>query len=156
MDRLRALVAAYGSDLGRFPEGEREAARALVRESAEARALVEAEAGLDERLARVAAPDLPADLRRRLLEIPIRAPRPKAWPFATRWVPALSWATAAAVGVWLGTLLPDDEGAIAAEPAVDVAGGTSGEPSADVEDETLEEELLEIAAGAYADDWGAP
>lgn len=45
-ERFAALAAAYGADVGRWPEGEREAARTLAA-GAEARRVLAAEADLD-------------------------------------------------------------------------------------------------------------
>jgi hypothetical protein len=104
LERFRALTLAYGGRLERWPSAERDSARALCAESAEARALLSAEAGLDAALASAApAPDLPPELWRRLNELPVRAPQRRIfWPFQRAWIPAVSWALAAVVGVVWG------------------------------------------------------
>lgn len=154
LERFRALVEAYGADLSRFPAGERDAARLLVESSAEARNLLHAERALDAELAALGAPEVSATLERRLLEIPLRAPRARRWPFATVWLPALAWAAAAAVGVWLGAAFPDEvatleEGRVdtsAKEEAVDVPVATP----------TLDDELFELASVTETDAWELP
>jgi anti-sigma-K factor RskA len=50
LERLRAVIDAYGTSAQRWPETERAAAAALLAESAEARALATAAAPLDELL----------------------------------------------------------------------------------------------------------
>jgi hypothetical protein len=74
-ERFAALADAFGADLRRWPEADRNAAQALVQESTLARArLAEADA-LDALLdlSRIAAPS--ADLRQRILAT---APKPRA------------------------------------------------------------------------------
>ena len=50
LERLRAVIEAYGASAPRWPETERAAAAALLAESAEARALLAAATPLDELL----------------------------------------------------------------------------------------------------------
>jgi hypothetical protein len=104
-ERFQQLLAAYGSRTARWPEAEREAAEALLRESATAKSWLEAEAELDLALAEWQPSSLEPDLSRRLLEIPVRYPasKPKRWPFRTLWAPGLGWAAAAAFGLMLGS-----------------------------------------------------
>jgi hypothetical protein len=47
IDRLQTILEAYGASLARWPEGEREAALALIAQSAQARAAVAAASALD-------------------------------------------------------------------------------------------------------------
>jgi hypothetical protein len=103
LERFRALLEAYGARPELWPAAERAAALALRDGSVEARALFEAELGLDVEFAGVVDPELAPDLMRRLNEVPLRAPQKRAW-FSLRglWVPAASWAFAAAVGLGFG------------------------------------------------------
>lgn len=59
LERLRQIIAAYGADARRWPDGEREAAETFVAGSPDARNLVARERALDEGLALVsdAVPD---------------------------------------------------------------------------------------------------
>jgi hypothetical protein len=112
--RFRALAAAYGSDLARWPEEEQAAARTLLDASSDARALLLQERGLDELLA--AAPDREpsADLLRRVAEIPARhAPSASwsLWPFGRVRTLVAALGAAAAMGVAAGAALPErDDG----------------------------------------------
>ena len=104
LTRFRELVAAYGGTLELWPHDELNAARELLVVSAEARALLEAEAAFDRELVAASAlPEVPATLLRRLNEVPLRAPQRRVWwPFGRAWVPAVGWAFAAALGVSWG------------------------------------------------------
>ena len=66
LERLQALLDAYGSAPERWPEEERAAATALIDSSSEARALVEEVAALDALLAKVLEPEVSAALISRL------------------------------------------------------------------------------------------
>jgi len=76
LSRFAQLLDAYGSDAARWPESEREAALELLQRDAKARALHEQAGSLDVLLA--SAPtmnEVPAALRARILEIPVRHAR---------------------------------------------------------------------------------
>jgi hypothetical protein len=120
LDRFRELVAAYGGRLELWPADEVSAARELLAGSAEARALVAAEAAFDRELvATNTPPEVPAALLRRLNEVPLRSPQRRVWwPFGRAWVPAVGWAFAAALGVSWGLFATPFE-------AVDAGTGTS-------------------------------
>jgi len=102
-ERFAALAAAYGADIGRWPEGEREAARGLAVRP-DLRALLESEADLDHQLwqATIAAPS------HRLSEAVIAmAPAPRrAGGGLARWLTAVGvasgMAAACAAGVAMG------------------------------------------------------
>ncbi len=109
LERLRAIVEAYGADAARWPEAEREGALALLASSPEAAALREQARELDalldgasvfeptpELLARVLA--RPARRRASLLE--------ELWPFGPIWRPALGLAGAMVLGVVVGLVAP--------------------------------------------------
>lgn len=148
LERFRALSLAYGGRLERWPSAEREAAHALCRESAEARALLSAEAGLDAALASAApAPDLPPELWRRLNELPARAPQRRMfWPFQRAWIPAVSWALAAAVGVAWGLESAPFESADS-----DAAQGVATVDSASPDAPSAEDDLDALVGGELAE-----
>ena len=102
-ERFGALLAAYGARPELWPAAEREAALALRDASVEARALFDAEVLLDASFAALPEPDLAPDFLRRLNEVPLRiAQKRRFFSFRAAWVPAVSWAFAAVLGVGLG------------------------------------------------------
>jgi hypothetical protein len=103
LERFRALLAAYGARPELWPDTERAAALALRDASVEARALFDEEAGLDATLGALPEPYVSPDFLRRLKEVPLRAPQKRRW-FALpgMWIPAVSWAFAAVLGLGLG------------------------------------------------------
>jgi anti-sigma-K factor RskA len=75
--RFAELAGSYGAAIARWPASEREAAGALLRHSAQARAVLDDARELDAAFAQVPAPDAPsADLRRRLLAAAPGVPEP--------------------------------------------------------------------------------
>jgi hypothetical protein len=104
LERMRELVAAYGGRLELWPASERASARELCETSAEARALLAAEAVFDLALTDASVePEPRADFLRRLNEIPLRTPQRRVWwPFRRAWIPAVGWAFAAVVGLGWG------------------------------------------------------
>jgi len=102
-ERFSALLEAYGARPELWPAAEREAALALRDASTEARVLFDAEATLDASFAALPEPDLAPDFLRRLNEVPVHAAQKRRW-FSLRaaWIPAVSWAFAAVLGVGLG------------------------------------------------------
>jgi hypothetical protein len=145
LQRFLRLVEAYGSQLSRFPEAERDAAEALVRVSEPARAALDAESELDGVLDTFTAPELSPTLARRLNEIPIRAPvtRRKRWPLQRLWAPALGWAAAAALGVALGSGVAESDDTLS-EPSDSATQATTEQSPSD-------EALAELALGSFAD-----
>jgi hypothetical protein len=129
--RFRALAEAYGSALERWPAAEQNAARELLLRKPELRALLDAERELDRLFGSVAPASVPEALLSRLHAVPERVQ-----PFPVRpralFLPAVGWAAAAALGLWLGATF--DEPAFSAEAAL-----------------TLDEEPseLELAAGDF-------
>jgi len=113
VDRVRALLAAYGADPERWPAAERAAAErlladdpALASEFADARAF-------DSLLDALPAPAPSPALRVRLKDIPDRArlgwtaPLAWLWPFGTPWRPAAGLVAAALLGVIVGIATPE-------------------------------------------------
>lgn len=140
--RFRALRAAYGTHLARWPEAERQAARELLASSEPARRELQEEAGVDGWLDRAQVPELDAAVLSRLLAVPSTAPMPRRLRVKRRalWAPALGWAAAAAVGLWLGAESSDESEPVVAElPALEAAGF----------DET---QLMALANGSF-DEW---
>ena len=159
LERFRELAEAYGADLERFPDGERNRARALLESSAEARALATSEAGLDRELSALAAPELPEALERRLVAIPgdlaQRRHFGRAWQGA-----ALAWGAAAALGLFIGWESPDSEAtATATGDAAAVEADDAARAEAEPADATLlgapladdEEATLALALGEFSE-----
>lgn len=103
MDRFRVLADAYGGDLRRWPTEDRAGAEALRDGSAEARALLDDEAGFDHLLHGFEAVAVPAALREAVIASarakPVRA-KP-AWRF---WMSGAGLFGAGAAGALAGAL----------------------------------------------------
>ena len=118
VERLTELIAAYGADPARWPEAERDAALALIEESAIARgALAEARA-LDALLAQDPAPPTlsfdAATLARRVTSEARFRPKPhnsvemeSRWRLTFGWINFAGLAAAAIVGFVVGWSNPD-------------------------------------------------
>lgn len=117
--RFEQIVAAYGARPAQWPEEERDAAVAFAETSAQARALLAEESRLDLMLDDAPAIEPSRSLRDRILQA---APRPVVslaerldrwasglWPFGRSWQPAAVLATAAALGIAAGWLVPSSE-----------------------------------------------
>ena len=103
--RFQALIEAYGARPERWPEYERNAAIELLSTSESARVLAQEQHALDAWLSVPGTPKISAELTRRLNAIPEQRDRGAlAHRLSVRalWMPALGWAVAAAVGIWLG------------------------------------------------------
>jgi hypothetical protein len=101
LERLEALLDAYGAAAERWPEVERDAARRMIESSAEARRMWEDAAALDRLL-----DSLPDGLSSAGLasEVLAAAPRPRVRRIWTRALAAaVPLAAAAAVVLWLTT-----------------------------------------------------
>jgi hypothetical protein len=148
LERFRALIAAYGARPELWPDTERAAALALRDASAEARALFDEEAALDATLGALPAPEVSPDFLRRLNEVPLRAPQKRRWFALPRlWIPAVSWAFAAVLGLGLGfstDALETDE----ADGGTSVAAVDSAAPSGEGATVTGEEDLSALALDA--------
>lgn len=108
---LRRLLDSYGADPARWPAERRQAALQCLEGSAEARALREEAAGLDEALDRATAPAPARQLRAAVLAA-ATAPRPRfwavpIWPFGPAWKPVSALAAAAILGLVAGTQVPE-------------------------------------------------
>jgi hypothetical protein len=108
LERFRGLVAAYGAESGRWPEPDRDAARALAASSEEARAIVEQALALDLALGALAPPAPSGTLERRLAGLgPRRAVRRRRLavpPFLRGFggmAAGAGLAAAAAMSLWL-------------------------------------------------------
>lgn len=143
LQRFLELLAAYGSQLSRWPEAEREAAQVLLHASEPARASLAEEAKLDAALDTLVAEDLSPAFARRLNEIPIRVPaKARArWPFQRLWAPTLGWAAAAALGVALGSGIGDSDSGDELADSVEAAA----------EQAPSDEALASLALGSFAD-----
>jgi hypothetical protein len=128
VERFEALAESYGGEIARWPEGEREAARALLAAHAERLSPVLAGAAQLDRLLDLAPAQAPdAALLGRLIAA---APRPTAG--ARRWIAgvgaALGLSAAAFAGVAVGVAIgrpPEVAPAIAAAEPVVTAVDTS-------------------------------
>jgi hypothetical protein len=163
--RFRALAEAYGGDLERWPEQERAWARELAVRSADARAALAGEQGLDALLAAADTPALPRALAARLEQLPPKTAvvRPLRLPRRAFCAPALGWAAAAAIGLWLGAQSAgtDDSGPDAADvtasgsfDSANDEASSNDEPSIDDEasEELADSSVLELASGSF-DEW---
>jgi hypothetical protein len=138
--RLRELVAAYGSNLERFPESERVAAEVLLQSSEHARLLVSSERALDALLDSAAVPPVSEALEQRLLAIPAGTRKARPLPVARRALvaPAVGWAIAAAVGLWIGAESASEE------PVAEATAMVAEEAAIGELSEGLLEELEEL------------
>lgn len=129
LDRLRALVEAYGGDAGAWPEQDRSAAVALMAESDEAQRWQAEAAELDRLLGEAPSLEPSAALRRSVLA---KAPRPQAtwlerldrwttwlWPFTPRWQPAAGLVAATVLGLFVGASYPEAVDVTAANEAAE-------------------------------------
>lgn len=105
-ERFAALAAAYGADIGRWPEEEREAARRLAGDGA-AMAALEAEAALDHLMWQAATPAPGPALSDAVIAMAPRA-RPARGP-VLRWLTGIgvgaALAAAGATGAAVGAVL---------------------------------------------------
>jgi anti-sigma-K factor RskA len=85
LERLRAVIEAYGTSTSRWPAAEREAAAALLGESAAARALVTEAAPLDELLDAVPPVAPTPAMRAAILAMAPRAGQPVRPRFGDGW-----------------------------------------------------------------------
>ena len=97
--RLWEVLEAYGASPDRWPEDERAALLALVDESSEARARLDAAARLDALLD--AASEIPPPTDEAVARILDAAPRGAARKRSLRWLAALPVAAAAALALWV-------------------------------------------------------
>lgn len=107
--RLQHLAAAYGADLRRWPEAEREAARAFLAAEPERERLLFEARQLDAALDASPTPAVRAALRDRVVAGAAAAGlRPRPAPPARRglsrwaWLSGAGWAAAGAAGVMIG------------------------------------------------------
>ena len=103
--RFQALLEAYGAQPERWPEHERNAAIELLNSSESARVLAREQHELDAWLSVPSTPKISAKLMLRLNAIPEKQGKlllARRLRIRALWVPALGWAAAAAVGIWLG------------------------------------------------------
>jgi hypothetical protein len=92
MAAFRHLAAAYGADLARWPEAQREEARALLARTPDAYAWLHQEAGLDAALAQLAPPKPgTSDLARLRAGVAARMDAPRARQSLARQSLVLAW-----------------------------------------------------------------
>lgn len=133
IERLRALLDAYGGSIERWPQNERAAAQAFIESSEDARRLLRNATALDRVLD--AAETLPTTrgLEERILATFPEHPR-KRWPLALteNWIPGAALAGSLALGLLVGTALPGLAGLseASADPALVALGGLGADPPA--------------------------
>lgn len=109
LDRLSVLLDAYGADRGRWPEGERAGAWALIEANTAARRLYDEARALDGLLTRASTIEPSPELK---AEILAAAGQPREswiqalWPFGPAWKPASALAAAIVLGIMAGVVLP--------------------------------------------------
>ncbi|HEY1073742.1 hypothetical protein, partial [Brevundimonas sp.] len=104
-ERFETLADAYGGDLRRWPETEREAARALLDSDPRAAALLAEADGLDALLDAAPRAVVSADLRDRVIASAATAglkPRGRFHIGRLLWWSGAGWAAAACAGVVFG------------------------------------------------------
>jgi hypothetical protein len=106
------------------------------------------DAALDAALRDLPVPALPADLRLRLQAIPERE-NVRRFPLRVLRAPALGWAAAAVLGLFVGARSLESEATDAGDVAVVEAGSDDG-MAADAA-RSAEDETLELAVGSFAD-----
>ncbi len=127
LERFEDLVDAYGASPDRWPADERKSGLALLASDAQAAQLCASAEALDDLLDAAPKEEPSAALRSRILAAAPERPltwherldrfTEQLWPFTPRWQPAMGLATAALLGVVVGTAVPD---AAAASEPVDV------------------------------------
>lgn len=127
-DRFVDLADTYGADLRRWPEGEREAGRALLTARPELNAVLQDAAALDDALDafRVASPSMA--LRDRVIAqatLKTKAPR-HGWLDRLKLVLGAGWAAAACAGVAAGIVMSGHWSADAQADAVLYQASLSG------------------------------
>jgi len=106
------------------------------------------DAVLDAALRELSVPELSAHLRLRLEAIPDRA-QVRRFPLRALRAPALGWALAALLGLFLGTRSLEGESTGAGDLAVVEAGSADGVEANAAR--SAEDETLELAVGSFAD-----
>ena len=113
IQRFEQLLQSYGANADRWPTVERDAARALVQASSDARRLFDEAVQLDGILDSAASPKPSAALAARIVSAARRAPAwrqhltniaAEIWPFGRQWQAAAILASAAILGLALGTV----------------------------------------------------
>lgn len=134
--RLLAIIAAHGAASGRWPDEEREAAVALLENSAAARQAMNDAATLDLLLAEDKPPPVSLALQSRIAAIPEHRSRGVFetarlfWPFGAVWRPASGLVAAAIIGLVVGIGTPPEEislGQAEAESYTAVIAAAGGE-----------------------------
>jgi len=138
-DRVEMILDAYGADPAHWPEAERDAALALVRDVPELSRRMQIEAELDSLLDALPAPAPHPSARVRLKAIADQTQgvdwRALLWPFGPVWRPAAGLALALLVGIGtgvadpfaLGTAVADSEATLTYAALVDGADDGFGE-----------------------------
>lgn len=100
-ERFQDLAQAFGTDLSRWPDGERFAAELFLRNHPDARAILDAETAVEAMLDVAPVPAPSADLRDRLLALAPRERRP-LWRRSGAWISGAGLAAACVLGVMVG------------------------------------------------------
>ena len=104
LQRFAEILDAYGAEPKHWPLAERDAAKALLRDSTEARDLAAAAARLDAALDAAEPVQVPAHLVGRILAS--RNSKSSAGLFRAFWRPAFAIALSAFLGIGLGLTVP--------------------------------------------------
>jgi hypothetical protein len=143
------LLDAWGADLTRWPAEERHLAEVLLRDSEAARTAQAAARRFEALLDSARVPEPALDLAARIVSaLPVKQSRRRAaaWPFATPLVPALGWAAAAALGLFVGSSGVSELDLFSAMPD-DGAQQASFDQDDDVDDTDDSSELDDLALG---------
>jgi hypothetical protein len=110
LQRLRAVVDAYGGSSARWPEVDRAQLEALLLENAAAQKIVAEATGLDQWLDHAAPPPPSSELMADILFVPPKANwhqvLAELWPFGPIWKPASGLAMALVLSVMTASLMP--------------------------------------------------
>jgi len=112
LEDFERLLGVHGAKLERWPEELSAAARQLLEASAAARTRWSEAARLEVLLDAVPSVEPSSELMARIAMLPARHPQPPGarwWPFGNPFAPLLAWGAAAALGVLVGTIVPELE-----------------------------------------------
>lgn len=112
LEVFEQLLSVHGAKLERWPEEQASAARQLLEVSDAARARWSEARHLEALLDAVPPVEPSSELMARIATLPARHPEPpraRWWPFGNPLAPLLAWGAAAALGLLVGTIMPELE-----------------------------------------------
>lgn len=147
LERFEDLAETYGGEIARWPEAEREAARALLAvEASRLTPVLVAAAHLDRLLDRAPAQAPDSALLGRLISA-----APTAAPSSRRWIAGLSAALGLSAAAFAGVVVGVSMGRPAAAPPVVVTVASAAEPAAVVTTAVDTSSALQDAISEHSD-----